>query len=217
MDKTHLIGPAATVDGILALMADDLRHDPHANVKTLLYGAPGVGKTQICERLALNLTGGSPFACESINGKELDLAKVKEWRHAMRYGNIFSEWDVKIINEVDKASTDAQVLMLTLLDELPPRRAILTTSNLELKNLSERFQTRFMQYAVDAPATEDIVSLLAQRFPGLHDTEYTAIAVGSGGNVRAALADARAAHLAMRHAKSQPVVATTGDEEDFWK
>ena len=215
MDKNYLIGPAARVDGILHLMADEVMAEGAESIKVLLYGAPGVGKTEISNHLAATLTGASPFAVESINGKELDLAKVKEWRHNLRYGNLFAPWDVKIVNEVDKASADAQVLMLTLMDELPARRAIIATSNLQLDLLHERFQTRFMQYKVEAPTTEEIAQVLAKRFPGLRADAYPQIAVGSGGNVRAALADARAAHFAHRHAGK---AAMPKDEEpiDFF-
>lgn len=202
MNQDFLIGPAATLESILTLMADDVKVES-GNVKLMLYGAPGVGKTELCNRLAHRLTGGSPFAVESINGKELDIAKVKALRQAIPYGNIFAEWSVLIVNEIDRASNDAQVLMLTLLDELPPRFAILVTSNLNLSTLSDRFQTRFMSYKVTNPSSEDIEFLVSQRYPGLHDGEYQSIALGSGGNVRAALQDAKAAHLVMRSAKAK--------------
>lgn len=199
----YLIGPAGQIDAILTLMAEDVKIDHTQNVKLLLYGPPGVGKTELVNRLAMRLTGDCPFGVGSVNGKELDLAKVKQWRESMRYGNIFSDFSVKIVNEIDRASNDAQVLMLTLLDELPARRAILCTSNLNLGSLADRFQTRFMQYKVAAPATEDIEFVCQQAYPGLYPFDYQSIAVGSGGNVRAALADAKAAHLTMRVDKAK--------------
>lgn len=214
MKNDYLIGPAGQLDSALTLLSEDVAVSGE-NIKLLLYGAPGVGKTELCNRMATRLTGGSPFAVESINGKELDLAKVKDWRHAMRYGNIFSDFDVKIVNEIDRASNDAQVLMLTLLDELPARRAILCTSNLNLGSLADRFQTRFTQYKVANPCSEDIEFVVQQAYPGLHPGEYQSIALGSGGNVRAALADGKAVHLMMRaeKAKRKPglVAAASGD------
>lgn len=217
MNENLLIGPAAKVDSTLQLFASEIMQETTENAQVLLFGAPGVGKTEVANRLARTLTGGSPFAIESINGKELDLAQVKGWRHAMRYGNIFADWDVKVVNEVDKASADAQVLMLTLLDELPPRRAVIVTSNLDIRCLHERFQTRFMQFKVEAPATDEIVTMLRERFPGLRDKDYGAIAVGSGGNVRAALKDARATHLAFRAGKVRSAESQPEEGEvKFW-
>ena len=199
--NTQLIGPAGQIESILTLMAEDATMDISANVKVLLYGAPGIGKTELCNRLASQLTGGQAFAVESINGKELDIAKVKYWRNEMLYGNIFAPWSVKIVNEVDRASVDAQVLMLTLLDELPSRRAILATSNLNVGALSDRFQTRFSQYKVAAPSTEELIAFIRSKYPAVSESDCGMIAVGSGGNVRAALADAKSADLAIRAAQ----------------
>ena len=47
------------------------------------------------------------------------------------------------MNELDRCTREAQDLLLTYLDRLPPGRALLGTSNLHLDPLTERFQTRF--------------------------------------------------------------------------
>ena len=104
MDKTHLIGPAARVDGILHLMADEVMGETNESIKVLLYGAPGVGKTEISNRLAAKLTDSSPFAVESINGKELDLARVKQWR----FNNPDKEKFESFVNSFQKAIMEAR-------------------------------------------------------------------------------------------------------------
>jgi hypothetical protein len=91
--------------------------------------------------------------------------------------------------------------MLTLLDELPSRRAILATSNLNVGALSDRFQTRFSQYKLAAPTTEELVAFIRGKYPAVSESDCNMIAVGSGGNVRAALADAKSADLAVRAAQ----------------
>jgi MoxR-like ATPase len=214
--KDYLIGPAGNLEAVLTLMAEETMMEG-GNVKLLLCGQPGVGKTELCNRLASTLTKGQPFCTESLNGKELDITRVKAMRQNMPYGTVFGDWLVYVINEIDRASTDAQALMLTLLDELPARRAILCTSNLQVGQLSDRFQTRFMQYKVAAPMLEEIAGLLVQEYPGLHETHYYALALGAGGNVRAGLADAKAAHLAMRADKMRGKVAQAPKElEELW-
>ena len=74
------------------------------------------------------------------------------------------------------------------LDRLPPGRAVIGTSNLQLDLLTERFQTRFQSIKLAAPSTEEIAGMLRRHWPVDKATSLR-IAVGSGGCVRAALAD----------------------------
>jgi hypothetical protein len=79
-------------------------------------------------------------------------------------------------------------LLLTYLDRLPPGRAFLGTSNLQLDLLTERFQTRFQAIKLLPPTTEELAAFLSTHWP-VHAFTASQIAVGSGGCVRAALAD----------------------------
>jgi hypothetical protein len=65
---------------------------------------------------------------------------------------------------------------------------VIGTSNLQLDLLTERFQTRFQSIKLNAPSTEEIAGLLQQHWP-VDEAVALRIAVGSGGCVRAALAD----------------------------
>ena len=160
---------------------------PTASMKLLLYGPPGVGKTSVVEMVARELTG-SPLAVESFNGREVTVDLVREWMKNLAYGNLFSRWSVRIVNELDRCSREAQDLLLTYLDRLPPGRALLGTSNLQIDLLTERFQTRFQSVKLLPPSTEELATFLANRWPVPRQTALQ-IAVGSGGCVRAALAD----------------------------
>ena len=160
---------------------------PAASMKLLLYGPPGVGKTSVVEMVARELTG-SPLAVESFNGREVTVDLVREWMKNLAYGNLFSRWSVRIVNELDRCSREAQDLLLTYLDRLPPGRALLGTSNLQLDLLTERFQTRFQSVKLLPPQTEELAAFLASRWQVPMQTALQ-IAVGSGGCVRAALAD----------------------------
>jgi hypothetical protein len=104
------------------------------------------------------------------------------------YGSLFSNWSVKIINELDRCSRDAQDILLTYLDKLPPGKALIGTSNLQLDLLTERFHTRFQSIKLTAPGTEEIAEFLRAHWKVPRDVALR-IAVGSGGCVRAAMAD----------------------------
>ena len=160
---------------------------PTGSMKLLLYGSPGVGKTSVVEMVARELTG-SPLAIEDFNGREVTVEIVREWMRSLAYGSLFSRWSVRIVNELDRCSKEAQDLLLTYLDRLPPGRALLGTSNLQLDLLTERFQTRFQAVKLLPPETEELAAFLAARWLVPRQTAVQ-IAVGSGGCVRAALAD----------------------------
>ncbi|MCB1090122.1 MAG: ATP-binding protein [Verrucomicrobiae bacterium] len=134
------------------------------SMKLLLYGPPGVGKTSVVEMVARQLTG-SPLAVEDFNGREVTVEVVREWMRGLAYGSLFSRWSVRIVNELDRCSKEAQDLLLTYLDRLPPGRAFLGTSNLQLDLLTERFQTRFQAIKLLPPSTEELAAFLTARWP----------------------------------------------------
>lgn len=182
-----ILGPARQIAIKLLAKASKVKNNGRGPLKILLYGPPGVGKTTLAEMIASELVG-SRWAIEESNGKLVTIEAVKGWMHQMAYGSLFSDWTVKIVNEMDRCSRDAQDLLLSYLDMLPPGRAMIGTSNLDLSQLTERFQTRFQAIRIDAPASDEIRDFLLERW---EVPEHTAsmIAVGCGGNVRAALAD----------------------------
>jgi replication-associated recombination protein RarA len=192
-----LIGPAASVlDAARALAA---RRD---RLAILLHGSPGVGKTHLLDLLALECTG-SKFAIEQVNGQSLGIELVREWRARACYGNLFAEWTVKRIDELDHASASASAELLTLLDYMPAHTAILATTNdyAKLRAASKgRLETRFVVFRVDAPSIEEAVAYLRQRFrtPAAVAREIASGAVpdgclaSEGVNMRACVEDAQA-------------------------
>ena len=174
-------------DEAKASFVEWLKNKRHTKKAVLLYGPPGVGKTSIADMVAAELSG-CPLAVEEFNGKLVTVETVKQWMGTLGVCSLFGVYSVKIINEMDRCTRDAQDLLLTYLDRLPPGRAVIGTSNLQLDLLTERFQTRFQSIKLAAPSTEEIAAMLRRHWP-VDEATSLRIAVGSGGCVRAALAD----------------------------
>ena len=182
-----LIGQARDICVAQVAKARRLRDGRKAACKLLLYGPPGVGKTTVAELVARELTG-TPLGVESYNGKEVTVDAVRGWMETLPYGSLFSHWSVKIINELDRCTKDSQDILLSYLDRLPPGKALIGTSNLQLDLLTERFQTRFQSIKIATPTTDEIAEFLCAHWRVPRDVAAR-VAVGSGGCVRAALAD----------------------------
>lgn len=195
LTSEDFIGDARRIAQILEAKCQQLKQHG-GRYKALLYGNPGVGKTELIKMAAVALTGlpldrfGNSFATESISGQNVSSDTVRRWTEEAHYRPMHATHRVKLINEIDRTSAASQVLLLDYLDALGPDTAVFGTSNLQLDMLSERFQTRLQQFKVRAPSTEEIATFLARKW-GFKKRKATEIAVGSGGNVRCALLDAQ--------------------------
>jgi hypothetical protein len=153
----------------------------------LLYGSPGSGKTSIVRMILPVL--GSGFDVEKVNGRNVSTDLVREWQRNACFRSLFGGWKIKHIEEVDLVPQVAQDLMLTFLDDLPDRNAIICTSNLSLETLTERFQTRFELVRVNGPKDLELAAWLLKRWK-IPQPICDFIALGACGNVRQALLDA---------------------------
>jgi replication-associated recombination protein RarA len=181
------VGQAGKVAEMLLRKAEALRAQPDRSFKLLISGAPGIGKTSLVNLVARALAS-HPAAIEDVNGREVGLDTARDWIRTLGYGTLFGPWSVKVVNELDRCSRDAQDLLLTYLDRLPAGHAFLGTTNLDIGNLTERFQTRFQSVRLQPPANEILAQFLARRW-GAPISITRKIADGAKGNVRAAMGD----------------------------
>jgi replication-associated recombination protein RarA len=189
------IGPARGVAEVLFGKAERMVQSDGSTAKLLLYGPPGVGKTRLAEMFSRVLTEHS-IQVTSINGRSVTPDIVRRWQEESRFLQAFGKFTVKIINELDTCPSASQDLLLTYLDDMPGNTAFVGTSNLEIKLLMERFQTRLQQFKVENPKTPEINRVLARY--KLASGLVKQIAVSCGGNVRAALMDAQSVLDAQR-------------------
>jgi len=181
------VGQAGKVAEMLLRKAEALGAAPNRPFKLLVSGAPGIGKTSLVNLVARTLAP-CPAAIEDVNGREVGLDTAREWIRGLGYGSLFGPWSVKVVNELDRCSKDAQDLLLTYLDRMPAGHAFLGTTNLDIGNLTERFQTRFQSIRLQPPANEPLAQFLARRW-GAPIGITRKIAEGARGNVRASMGD----------------------------
>jgi ATPase family associated with various cellular activities (AAA) len=158
-----LIGPAA---GVLATLRALVKQANAKGLAILAEGNPGGGKSHMLDLLAVELTG-SRFAIETVNGQSLNVEVVRAWRIGTVYGNLFSAWTIKRIDELDQASAGAQSELLTYLDYLPARAGVFATTNeyAKLRAASRgRLESRFVRVSVASPSIDEATRFLHKRF-----------------------------------------------------
>ena len=184
---SDFVGPAKNVAEKLMRKVERLKACPDQPLKLLISGPPGIGKTSLVNLIARALTT-HPCSVEDVNGRYLSLDLVRQWTNNLAFMPMFDPWTVKVVNELDRCSKDAQDMLLTYLDRMKPGHAFLGTTNLDVASLTERFQTRFQPVRLQPPENEVLAAFLARRWAA-PITITRQIAEGAKGNVRAAMAD----------------------------
>ena len=116
------VGQAGKVAEVLLRKAAHLRANPNQPIKLLISGAPGIGKTSLVNLIARTLAS-HPAAIEDVNGREVGLDVAREWTRSLAYASMFGPWSIKVVNELDRCSKDAQDMLLTYLDRMRPGHA----------------------------------------------------------------------------------------------
>lgn len=159
-------------------------------IKVLFNGKPGLGKSLLAQYLQ-HLAGCNKFSTEKLNGTQVKIEVVEELARKLQYKSLFGEYRMLWIDEADEIPRLAQVRFLTLLDDLPAGVIVVCTSNCQLKDFENRFQTRFQVFELAPPPALDIEKLIIRIAPDITGKDAKAIATFACGNVRQALLDAQ--------------------------
>lgn len=117
------IGPAKKVADLLnRLLATVL--PAGSPLKLLLLGRPGIGKTELANYFMARLNCDR-WHTTVLNGTQVKIEAVEELAASLRYRELFGQYRLIRVEEVDKVPVVAQVRLLTLLDELPDHAAVL--------------------------------------------------------------------------------------------
>ena len=184
----EFIGQAAQAARMLHRIVGDARSASNAPVRLLFNGPPGIGKSAL-SAYAIRLLGSHPkWSVSKYNGASVKIDVVEEMARALQLRDMFG-YRVLWVDEADSIPKVAQVRFLTLLDDLPQNAAVIATSNCQLQDFEERFQTRFKTFQLEPPSQAEITHLLKKFIPQ-YPHEINRIATFCCGNVRAALIDA---------------------------
>lgn len=154
----------------------------------LFHGPPGVGKTALCEILALRLVK-QRSAFESLTGKDCGVEKMRDLKSSMGNPPMFTKWRVVVIEDLDRMPMAGQDSFREMLHNPPEYCAVFASSNRGRSGFQKRLWTRFERYPVAAPNNKQIASLLAPMVPKKQVREITK---SVSGNARDAILEAKA-------------------------
>jgi len=183
------IGDARLQAQRVVKIADKSRELSKAAVKLLILGSPGIGKSEIANLFSKHM-GVSKWSECKFNGTQLKIEQVEDLARTVQMTNMYGDYRVIRVEEIDAVPKVAQVRLLTLLDDLPRGNAFIGTSNCSIKQLEMRFQRRFQVINLKPPSDGEINSLLIEKFR-IPKAISMQIASLSNGSVGQALMDAQ--------------------------
>jgi len=192
-DPDHLFGPANLLAKKMVNMATKIKAGFKPGNKStekskpiLLYGPSGTGKSRIADMMVEKLITERVNLLK-INGKNVNKEDVEDWFREAQTGSIFPGLVVKHIGEVDAASPDAKLLLLSFLEEIPSHWVILATTNVEISK-ADRFWSRWLSFHVPSPTEDIVVEQLIVL--GINAQDARTIASECNGNLRSIIHEA---------------------------
>lgn len=181
---------AATVARTLTALVAQMKAAGSDSRAFLLNGAPGIGKSALARWLIHDLLGCQKWSVTRLNGTQVNLERVEELAAALPYRDLYTDYKAIWFEECDKMSLPAQVRLLTLLDDLETTKGVVMvcTSNCKLNEFEPRFCSRFVQFELQPPSSDEVATLLRRWLRSEQAIRW--LAVNSAGNVRLALKDA---------------------------
>lgn len=161
-----------------------------ASAKWLFSGPPGVGKSRLAEVLARDIAH-HPSAVEQLNGQSMTVDLVREWERSQFYKPICGQRWVRVVDEIDAASSAAHNELRTYLDRLKGGTVVIATTNKSLRELPQQLQTRFFPFVFEPVTPEVFADWMAARF-GFDRSAALDIGQRNLGCVRSALIDCEA-------------------------
>jgi replication-associated recombination protein RarA len=155
----------------------------------LLSGGSGTGKTTM-KYLIMHLAKISKWGVQEFNGADVSVDLVRELHAGLHLtaNDMFGEYRLIVLNEVDHVPKVAQVRALSLLEEAPRGTIFLATANSNLIDLETRLHGRFKFATVNGASVEETVEFL--RRWNIPEAIAKSIAITAQGSLRIALQEA---------------------------
>lgn len=185
----EFVGKTQRIAEALFKKAESLKQT-NACARWLFTGPPGVGKSRLAEVLAKDLAHHQS-AVEQLNGQSLSVDLVRDWERSLAYKPICGERWVKLVDEIDAASTAALNEFRTYLDRIRAGTIVIGTTNKTLKELPPQLQTRFFPFIFEPVTPTAFADWMASVWGFDHAAAYD-IAIRNMGCVRSSLIDCEA-------------------------
>jgi len=193
----HFIGPARQAAHLIERLIQAAAKDQDA-LRLILTGAPGIGKSKLANFFTAKL-GCSKWSSHKLNGTQVSIDQVEEIALSLAYRDLFGNYRVIQIEELDKMPPVARSRMLTFCDDMPTGTALVATTNLsaeEMRKAHPAMQRRYTWIELEAPTADEIFTLLRTHWPEVPEVQARHIAVMACGCVGLALQEADAWYAA---------------------
>lgn len=183
--SSQLFGPAGDRARHLVAKAQRMRARSISSMM-LFMGEPGTGKSSLCEMLAAQLVD-NPQMIDRRSGGSVSKEDMQAITRTLTLRSILSEYQVVIIDEIDKMARPRLEQLIQVHDRLVPDRTLLATTNKEFDQVEERIRTRFQVWDIEGPDATDITEFIMEHWWHLGVERARGLAEECRGNVRYAL------------------------------